>query len=103
MSQIDRKELLEVLAKSARRNCPVLPTQDMKAFGTGKIVGRAEGVARLFKELELAEIIDEDEILTLSCILSNRDKEEVLEEKRQHEEMMSKMNDLESEEGYTQQ
>ena len=97
MSKIDRRELLDVLAKSARKSCPVLPTQDMKGFGTGKLVGRAEGVAILFLDMQHAGLLDEDEILTLNCLLSNRDKEEVLKEREEAKKLQESIEKFEEE------
>ena len=91
MSNIKKKDLLEVLAKAARRACPVLPTQNLKEYGTGKLVGRAEGVAHLLIDLVIAEIIVEDEYTTLQCLLSNRDKEEVLAEQAAKAELEAEM------------
>lgn len=95
MSKITKTELLDVLAKCARKMCPVMPTQDLKAFGSGKLVGRAEGVAILFQDLVGSELLTDDEYLTLQCLLSNRDKEEVLEERKAYEELQENIAKME--------
>ena len=87
MSDIKRTELLDVLTKVARVMCPLMPTHFVGEFGSGKLVGRAEGVAKLFRALLEEEVISEDEHDILTCALQYQD----LEELRAHREEVSKM------------
>lgn len=93
---IKRTELLEVLTKVARVSCPLMPPQFVGEFGTGKLVGRAEGVAKLFQALKAEEIISDHEYDILTCALQYQDLEELQAHREAVQEAMVEMEQEES-------
>ena len=77
------KQLLELITKFAKKNCPILtPGMKPEEFTSGCLLGRAQAARMLFQDLLDGEFIDEDTHEILTATLSYVDVDEIREYKK---------------------
>lgn len=81
------KQLLELITKFAKKNCPIL-TAGMKPeeFTSGTLLGRSQATHMLFNDLLEGDFIDEETHEVLVATLNYADVEEIRAYKKAVEE-----------------